>query len=184
MGMRTRSKSSISGRPARLIEWILYGLAMAQRRTARAATRPRSSRWSRSTVPSGSVADTNPLPMFWSSSSAALIKSLSVANRALAVPIRLSVVALDDPFHLRSSGLSSAPDDTRVRERFGCFKSSRAYLSTGSDAAGSRSIHRARTSLARPAAASDAPPIRPVGVWPVSFRACHTDPSCVTHWPL
>jgi hypothetical protein len=102
---------------SRLRGGFLYGQRSPQRPTVLAAIRARSAGSSRTIVPSGR-ADTKPSQTLRSRSSAAPMKALSVAKLCSASPIRSGVVALDDPFHLRSSVPSSARDDTRVGEQW------------------------------------------------------------------
>src|ERR1700722_12687440 len=73
--------SSISGRLPRVVgEGFLYGLGQPQRLTALSAIRARSAGSSRRIVPSGRVAETNPLQALRSRSSLALIKAASVVK--------------------------------------------------------------------------------------------------------
>src|SRR6516164_3501667 len=133
MGMRTRSKSSISGRPARLIEWIsVWPCGGSTPNCARRDKTPQFPLVSEYCAVR-KCRGHEPPPHVLEQLLRRAHKGALRREPALAVPVGPSVVTLDDPFHLRSSGLSSGPDDTRVGERFGCFKSSKAYLSTGRD---------------------------------------------------
>jgi hypothetical protein len=96
-----------------------------QRPTALAAIRARSAGSSRTIVPSGRVAETNPLQALRSRSSLALIKAAR-GEGVLAISIRSAIVTLDDPFHRRSSVPSSAQDDYPSRRTTGRLKPGRA----------------------------------------------------------